>query len=72
MKARCWGTVRIAERDGAMVVSMGVLETVAEAFTQPDSIRVELVPMQGQPIQFGGEGDAPDRLVFMGETFMRR
>jgi len=66
------GTVRIAERDGAMVVSMGVMETVAEAFTQPDSIRVELVPMQGQPIQFGGEGDAPDRLVFMGETFMRR
>jgi CubicO group peptidase (beta-lactamase class C family) len=66
------GTVRIAERNGAMVVSMGVLETVAEAFTQPDSIRVELVPMQGQPIQFGGEGAAPDRLVFMGETFMRR
>jgi len=66
------GTVRIAERDGAMVVSMGVMETVAEAFTQPDSIRVELVPMQGQPIQFGGEGDAPDRLVFMGETFLRR
>ena len=66
------GTVRIAERDGAMVVSMGVMEAVAESFTQPESVRVELAPMQGQSIQFGGDGDAPDRLVMMGETFLRR
>lgn len=66
------GMVRIAERDGAMIVSMGVMEAVAESFTQPESVRVELVPMQGQSIQFGGDGDAPDRLVTMGETFLRR
>lgn len=66
------GTVRIAERDGAMVVSMGVMEAVAEPFTQTESVRVELAPMQGQAIQFGGDGDAPDRLVMMGETFLRR
>lgn len=66
------GTVRIAERDGAMVVAVGVMEAVAEAFTQPESVRVELAPMQGQPVQFGGDGAAPDRLVFMGETFLRR
>lgn len=66
------GTVRIAERDGATVVSMGVMEAVAESFTQPESVRVELAPMQGQSIQFGGDGDAPNRLVMMGETFLRR
>lgn len=66
------GTVRIAERDGAMIVSMGVMEAAAESFTQPESVRVELAPMQGQPIQFGGDGAAPDRLVFMGQTFERR
>lgn len=66
------GTMRIAERDGAMIVSMGVMEAVAESFTQPESVRVELAPMQGQVIQFGGDGDAPDRLSFMDETFTRR
>lgn len=66
------GTVRVAERDGAMIVSMGVMEAVAESFTQPESVRVELAPMQGQVIQFGGDGAAPDRLVIVGETFLRR
>lgn len=66
------GTVRIVERDGALIVSMGVMEAVAESFTQPESVRVELVPMQGQVIQFGGDGEAPDRLVIVGETFLRR
>lgn len=66
------GTVRIAERDGAMIVSMGVMEAVAEAFTEAETVRVELAPMQGQPIRFGGDAAAPDRLVLMGETFLRR
>ncbi len=66
------GSVEIAGRDGSMVVTVGVMQAVAEAFTQPESIRVELVPMQGQVIQFGGAGEAPDRLVLMGETFNRR
>ncbi|HRJ63748.1 MAG TPA: penicillin-binding protein, partial [Brevundimonas sp.] len=66
------GTVRIAERGGAMIVSMGVMEAVAEAFTEAESVRVELAPMQGQPIRFGGDGAAPDRLELMGETFLRR
>lgn len=61
------GTIHIAERDGSLVVSMGAIQAVAESFTQPESVRVELVPMQGQPIQF-----TPTGLVFMGETFGRR
>ncbi len=55
-----------------MIVSMGVMEAVAEAFTEAETVRVELAPMQGQPIQFGGDGAVPDRLVLMDETFLRR
>lgn len=66
------GTVRITERDGVMRVSMGVMEAVAEAFTEAETVRVELAPMQGQPIRFGGDGPVPDRLVLMDETFLRR
>ena len=66
------GTVRVAERDGAMVVSLGVMEAVAEPFTRPESIRVELVPLQGQVMLFSAEGETPASLEYLGETFTRR
>ena len=66
------GTVRVVERDGALIVSVGVMEAVAEPFTRPESIRVELAPLQGQVILFAAEGATPDSLVFLGETFERR
>lgn len=66
------GTVRIVERDGALVVTTGVMEAAAEPFTRPESIRVELAPLQGQVMQFAAEGETPDSLVFLGETFRRR
>lgn len=66
------GTVRVVERDGALVVRAGVMEAVAEPFTRPESIRVELAPLQGQAIVFAAEGEVPASLVFLGETFERR
>lgn len=66
------GTIRVAERDGALVVTSGVMEAVAEPFTRPESIRVELAPLQGQAILFAADGAAPGSLVFLGETFERR
>lgn len=66
------GTVRVGERDGALVVRVGVMEAVAEPFTRPESIRVELAPLQGQVILFATEGEVPASLVFLGETFERR
>ncbi|GAA0869416.1 serine hydrolase [Brevundimonas basaltis] len=67
-----FGTVRIAERDGVLVVTTGVMEAVAEPFTRPESIRVELAPLQGQVLQFAPEGEMPASLMFLGETFQRR
>ena len=66
------GTICVAERNGALVVNSGVMEGLAEPFTRPESIRVELAPLQGQVIVFAAEGETPDSLVFLGETFTRR
>ena len=61
------GTLRIGEEDGRLTVSIGVLSATAEAYTDPDTIRVELVPFQGEVLSFAG----PDSLVFSGHTFER-
>ena len=61
------GRMEIAVRDGAVSVRIGVLSAEAEAFTQPDSLRVELIPLQGQVIVF----DGPDRLTYDGFEFVR-
>lgn len=66
------GTIRVVERDGSLIVTSGVMEAVAEPFTRPESIRVELAPLQGQAILFAAEGAVPASLVFLGETFERR
>ena len=66
------GTIRVTERAGDLVVTSGVMEAVAEPFTRPESIRVELAPLQGQVILFAAEGETPGSLVFLGETFTRR
>lgn len=54
-----------------MNVRCGVLHSVAEPFTNPDSIRVELVPFQGMPIQFEGDGASPTALTLQGERLER-
>ncbi len=61
------GTLVIALSGEALTVRMGVMSTVAEAFDKPETIRVELVPFQGQTIQFDGENG----LIFDDARFVR-
>ncbi len=61
------GRIEITRTGGRMIVRIGVMSSVAEAATKPESIRVELTPLQGQTILFEG----PDRLVFDGRVFVR-
>ncbi len=61
------GSLRIGEAEGRMTVTIGVLCAVAEAYTDPESVRIELVPFQGEVLTFQG----PDDLVFEGQTFSR-
>jgi hypothetical protein len=61
------GTLVIDQENRHLVVQSGVMSAVGEAATDAESIRVELVPMQGQIITFG-----PGDLTFDGHVFVRR
>lgn len=66
------GTMTIRPAGDALEVSVGDLTAVTEAFTEPETARVELVPGQGQVIRFlGDDGARPDSLSFAGETWRR-
>lgn len=62
------GRIDIAEKDGRMVVKAGVMSSLADAATDPESVRVELIPHTGRTIRF----EAPGRLVFDGQIYVRR
>lgn len=62
------GTLVIAEDGSRMVVQAGVMSSWAEAATESESVRVELVPLTGQIIRF----EEPGRLIFDGQTYVRR
>jgi hypothetical protein len=40
----------------------------AEAATDPESVRVELIPLTGQIIRF----EAPGQLIYDGQTYVRQ
>jgi CubicO group peptidase (beta-lactamase class C family) len=47
-----WGSIDVDARQEKISVTMGALNSVATPFTQPDAIRVELIPNQGVAIPF--------------------
>ncbi len=63
-----YGTMEVIETPSGLDIKMGVMRASAEAFTEAESLRVELVPFQGRVIVFNG----PDALTFEGERFIRR
>jgi len=67
-----WGTLRIEQRDGKLVASLAHLSSVLEAFTQPETARIELVPGNGDVLRFTfGDGDTADT-VHMGKLVFQR
>ncbi|OYX71919.1 MAG: penicillin-binding protein [Caulobacter sp. 35-67-4] len=62
------GSVQVVEEDGRMVIRAGVMASPAEAVPNPESVRVELIPLRGQTVRF----ETPGRLVFDGQTYVRR
>ena len=61
------GRLDIAEVDGRLTVRAGVMTAQAEAGAEPETLRVELVPMSGQTLRFSGA----DILVLDGQTYQR-
>jgi CubicO group peptidase (beta-lactamase class C family) len=66
-----WGRIEVEVEGDALRVRYGAMQAVGEAFTQPDSIRVELVPGQGEPILFEGDSDQPNVLRTRMARFQR-
>jgi hypothetical protein len=47
-----YGTMNITKENNSLAVSLGNLHAISTAFTQKESIRIELVPGTGRVISF--------------------
>ena len=67
-----WGTIAINEENGHLTASFAQLKGVLEAFTEPETARVELIPGSGEVLRFqiGSDGTA-ETLRFADEVFRR-
>ncbi len=70
-ESAAWGRIEVAADGDALRVRYGALQAVAEPFTQPNSIRVELVPGQGEPVLFESDDERPSRLRTRMASFER-
>lgn len=61
-ESQAWGRIEVAAAGEALQVRFGALRATAEPFTQPNSIRVEFLPGQGEAILFEGDGPQPASL----------
>jgi len=67
-----WGTIVIQEENSRLTASFAQLKSVLEAYTEPETARVELVPGSGEVLRFqiGSDGTA-ETLRFSDEVFWR-
>jgi CubicO group peptidase (beta-lactamase class C family) len=65
------GRLTVRPVTSRLELSIGAMRAVAESATQPDAIRVELVPFQGQLIQFEVENGHAIAANFSGYRFVR-
>lgn len=67
------GTMSVRQTSTGLEVTMGVLHAVAENFTRPESVRVELVPPRGEAIVFVlDETGKPVALTYAEAEFLRQ
>lgn len=67
------GVMQVRATSDGLEASIGLQHAIAEPFTAPESVRVELTPLRGEPILFGLDGGGrPSTLTYAGETFIRR
>ncbi|MEK6372027.1 MAG: serine hydrolase [Acidobacteriota bacterium] len=64
-----YGTMVIEERGEKLVASLANLRSEVEAFTDPESARVELVPGSGSVLRFTFAGDAVESMKWDDEEF---
>lgn len=71
--SRALGELHVRTSAAGLEISIGALRAVAENFTQPESVRVELVPFTGEPVVFTLDATGkPASLTYSDEVFQRR
>lgn len=66
------GTMTVRPAGDRLELAIGVLQASAENFTRPESVRVELAPLSGQPAEFEVVEGRVVALTLAGERFVRR
>jgi CubicO group peptidase (beta-lactamase class C family) len=66
-----FGTLVIAETDGALAMRMGRLRATLDPFTEPDTARVEPVPGSGEVLRFRVENNAVVGAEGLNTSFVR-
>jgi CubicO group peptidase (beta-lactamase class C family) len=67
-----YGRLRIEQRGDKLVASLAQLNAVVEAFTEPETARVELVPGSGEVLRFTfGNSDIAQSVKWADEVFQR-
>ncbi len=67
------GTMAIEVVNDEIHARIGALHAVATPYTEPDSMRIEFAPGQGEVVRFErGDGPNPAALIFGGTHFFRR
>jgi len=66
-----YGTMVVELVDDELAARFGRLHAIATPFTQPETARVELIPGQGQVLQFRLDGDRANAVRWSDETFER-
>ena len=66
-----YGTMIIEQRGDKLVASLANLRADVEAFTEPESARIEMPPGSGSVLRFKFNGDAVESLTWDGEPLQR-
>lgn len=67
-----YGTMDVTVAGAALRVKMGYIDVLSTNFTQPETIRVELIPGEGEVIKFNtGPAGQVDSLTYNGMRFTR-
>lgn len=67
-----YGTLRVQEDGDRLRLTIGVQSAVADYGTDPESLRVELTPLNGQVVTFGIGSEGAVALEYDGDVFLRR
>ncbi|MBU1348229.1 MAG: serine hydrolase [Alphaproteobacteria bacterium] len=71
--SQAYGTLTVREAGDRLEAAIGVQHALAENFTAPESLRVELTPFSGEVIVFTLDADArPASLEYSGGTYVKQ